>query len=57
MGQPLQFLTEISKARIVEEIESIEEAVSEAKRDPNALERASRKLLELRIAVETRPLV
>jgi len=46
---------ELSKKRIVEEIEAIEAAVIEARRDKNMWDAVERKLRDLRIAIECKP--
>lgn len=54
MGKPLSFETQITKKRIAEEIEDIE---SEIDRNGNISDAGLRKLRELRIALESKPLI
>ncbi len=54
MGRPLSFETEITKRRIVEEIEEIESEVDGA---GHISEAGRAKLRELRLALERRPIV
>ncbi len=57
MGKPLSFETQITKRRIVEAIEEIEGDLQGAKRSPDAVDLVERKLRELRLAIESKPLV
>lgn len=54
MGKPLSFETEITKKRIVEEVESIEAEIDGA---GNISDAGVRRLRELRIALERKPVV
>lgn len=54
MGKPLLFEKEITKARIVEEVEAIEAEIDGTGRISDA---GTRMLRDLRIALESRPVV
>jgi hypothetical protein len=57
MANPLSFETEITRRRIVDEIESIEAEISSGGGPSYISEAGVRRLRELRLAMERKPLV
>jgi hypothetical protein len=53
----LSFEKELTKRRIVEAIEEIEGDVQGCRRSPDGVDLVERKLRELRLALESKPLV
>lgn len=58
MAKPLMFETELTKKRVVEAIEEAESDIQAAERgDKDAAGNAGRRLRELRLALESKPLI